>query len=129
MLHQYSNLVQKRIVRAVQIQNIQIFRVQGIAIRKTVMQRRYRPFHCKIFAFRAVKAKTKVVVLSAKSKGRNFNNQLGAVVYRNQLIHLEHLLCFVRLYYITLVIVGQWVFYDTALRNKCFCDIMPLLVQ
>ena len=39
------------------MQDVQIFRVQGVSVGKTIVQRRDRPFFREVFIFRAVKPK------------------------------------------------------------------------
>ena len=50
------------------MQDVQIFCVQGVAVSKTIVQRRDGPFFRKVFIFRAVKPDAKVIVLSPRPK-------------------------------------------------------------
>ena len=56
MLHQDRDPVQNGVIGAVQIQNVQILRVQCIAVGKSVSERGHGPLLCQIFTFRAVEA-------------------------------------------------------------------------
>ena len=82
MLHQDRDPVQNGVIGAVQIQNVQILRVQCIAVGKSVSERGHGPLLCQIFTFRAVEAQAEVIVLFPFSKSRLLHKLLRTMIQR-----------------------------------------------
>ena len=69
------------------MQDVQIFRVQGVSVGKTIVQRRDGPFFREVFIFRAVKPDAKVIILSPRPKNRVLYDLFRAVVYCHSFLH------------------------------------------
>ena len=91
MLYQNGDPVEDCIVGAVEVQNVQILRIQRVAVGKAVAQRGDGPFFRQILTFRAVKAQTEIIIFSAKPKFGRFYDLLGAMEYCNDSIQLVNL--------------------------------------